>query len=224
MKKLFAFAIISSACLCAFAQGVTAGSDATALGTAVNDGVKTNVQLNIEAAKTPDTQRIKYDNNVAPALGTIVGTQPVQGTCDSGGYGLGGSVKGGGALIQLPGETEEGCDTVRDVNITVFVETIKDAGLRHALRMRICGKDTIHKMYVEADMADLCKPTTGQRQAQFRASEIAAGRPDPGVGFVYSQDSYIAKRQRATQREQAAALGAGQQPIALPAAYATTAP
>lgn len=179
-----ACALLSAA---AFSQTVSTSGQGTATASPTGNGV---VTINQAAVPASTTAAVRYSGQPASSLGTVIASPPVQNTCDSGGFGIGGNNVSGGALLSLPGRTEEGCDAVRDVNVTVYVEEklVKDSVAQRVARQRICRKATIRSAYEDAGSGDLCK-SEAQKSAEAAA---ALG----GMASQYSADPLIAARQR----------------------------
>lgn len=202
MTPQFRFAAVILALVFSVAgHAQTASQTASTASTsgASNMGVTTIVTPTFNtAAANPLTGAVvdnNYHTNQAASLGTVINTPPVQNTCDSGGYGIGGNVVTGSALLSLPGKTEEGCDTIRDMNAVVYVEEKLPVNsvAQQVARARICKKATISAAYADAGAADLCQ--TAQAKAQAAAP---AQRP---TAQGYSADPLIAARQQeAAQR------------------------
>ncbi len=189
MKKILILAALGAASSLAFAQSSVSGSNAT--GAAFNQGVSMSNYFagsNIPAFTGAFVQQSGIPKPSANVQITSIAPPPSPKTCAD--TGVSGGVGGREGLLSFAFGTgaEEGCDTVRDMEIVHWLLSLPEGDTKTILTMRACKKKTIKASFADAGFASKCD-TAEQRQQ--RAEAVLNDRPQ----VVLSSDPLIRARQ-----------------------------
>ena len=175
MKKLVLLAALSAASSLAFAQSSVSGSQAT--GAAINSGVSMSNYFagsTVPAVTSAFVQQNGIPKPSANVQITSIAPPPSPKTCAD--TGISGGVGGRDGLLSLAFGTgaEEGCDTVRDLEVVYWLLDLPEGTKKDVAMMRACKKKTIKAAFTDAGHATMCDTAEQRRQ---RAEAILNNRP-----------------------------------------------
>ncbi len=169
MKKTLLLAALCAASSLAFAQSSVSGSNAT--GAAFNQGVTMSnyfAGTSVPAFTGSFIQQSGIPKPSANVQITSIAPPPSPKTCAD--TGVSGGVGGRDGLLSLAFGTgaEEGCDTVRDLEVVEWLLKLPEGTTRDVAMMRACKKKTIRVAFADAGHASMCE-TAEQKRARAEA-------------------------------------------------------
>ena len=172
MKKLVLLAALGAASSLVFAQSSISGSQAT--GAALNQGVNLTSQNYFAGTSVPAfTGGFIYQGGIpkpsANVQITSIAPPPSPKTCAD--TGISGGVGGRDGLLSLAFGTgaEDGCDTVRDLEVVDWLLNLPEGTKKDVAMMRACKKKSIRTAFADAGHATMCD-TAEQRQQRAEAT------------------------------------------------------